>query len=420
MLDSLTRTRLSAMMFLEFFVWGAWFVTLGTYLASDLEATGSQIALAFLTQSLGAILAPFIVGLIADRFFAAQRILGVLHLFSAVMLFLAGRQEDFGPFFVFALLAMVSFMPTLALANSISFRRMESPERQFPSVRVFGTIGWIIAGLLIGWLGWETGGALSNTFVMAAIGSALLGVYAFTLPHTPPEPSDGPATVRDILGLDALALLKSRSYLVFFIASILICIPLAFYYNFTNLYLNEIGVPRAAAVQSLGQLSEAGFLLLMPLMLRKLGVKKTLLIGMLAWAARYAMFALGDSGSLLWLVVIGLLLHGVCYDFFFVAGQIYTDRFAPARVRSAAQGLISLATYGVGLLIGSLISGPIVDAFLAADGTHDWIPIWLVPAALALLVAIFFGSMFREQQTADAIGGGDGAGPRAGRADVAT
>ena len=401
-LDPVLRLRLSTMMFLEFFVWGAWFVTLGTYLAADLGASGSQVALAFLTQSLGAILAPFIVGLIADRWFAAQRILGVLHLFSAVMLFLAGRQGDFGPFFVFALLAMISFMPTLALANSISFRRLESPERQFPAIRVFGTIGWIIAGLLIGWLGWEAGGALENTFVMAAIGSALLGVYAFTLPHTPPEADQGRITVRDVLGLDALALLKSRSYLVFFLASILICIPLAFYYNFTNLYLNEIGVKSAAAVQSLGQLSEALFLLIMPLMLKKLGVKRTLLIGMLAWALRYALFAFGDAGSLLWLVVIGLVLHGVCYDFFFVAGQIYTDRFAPKHVRSAAQGLISLATYGVGLLIGSLISGPIVDAFVAADGTHAWRAIWLIPAALAVGVALFFASLFRERETAAA------------------
>ena len=401
-LDPVLRLRLSTMMFLEFFVWGAWFVTLGTYLAADLGASGSQIALAFLTQSLGAILAPFIVGLIADRWFAAQRILGVLHLFSAVMLFLAGRQGDFGPFFVFALLAMISFMPTLALANSISFRRLESPERQFPAIRVFGTIGWIIAGLLIGWLGWEAGGALENTFVMAAIGSALLGVYAFTLPHTPPEPGQGRVTVRDVLGLDALALLKSRSYLVFFLASVLICIPLAFYYNFTNLYLNEIGVKSAAAVQSLGQLSEALFLLIMPLMLKKLGVKRTLLIGMLAWALRYALFAFGDAGSLLWLVIIGLVLHGVCYDFFFVAGQIYTDRFAPKHVRSAAQGLISLATYGVGLLIGSLISGPIVDAFVAADGTHAWRAIWLIPAALAVGVALFFASLFRERETAAA------------------
>ena len=208
--------------------------------------------------------------------------------------------------------------------------------------------------------------------------------------------------MRDVLGLDALALLKSRSYLVFFLASILICIPLAFYYNFTNLYLNEIGVKSAAAVQSLGQLSEALFLLIMPLMLKKLGIKRTLLIGMLAWALRYALFAFRDAGSLLWLVIIGLVLHGVCYDFFFVAGQIYTDRFAPKHVRSAAQGLISLATYGVGLLIGSLISGPIVDVFLAADGTHAWRAIWLIPAALAVGVALFFAALFRERETAAA------------------
>ncbi|WP_246957461.1 nucleoside permease [Brachybacterium sp. Marseille-Q7125] len=404
MLDTITRVRLSLMMFLEFFVWGAWFVTLGTYLAVELGASGSQISLAFLTQSLGAIIAPFIVGLIADRFFPAQRILGVLHLFSAAMLFLAGRQEGFGSFFIFALLAMVSFMPTLALANSISFRRMENPERQFPSVRIFGTIGWIIAGLLIGWLGWEAAETLSHTFVMAAIGSALLGFYAFTLPHTPPEATDGPATVRDILGLDALALLKTRSYLVFFISSILICIPLAFYYNFTNLYLNEIGVERAAAVQSIGQMSEALFLLAMPLMLRKLGIKRTIVVGMLAWALRYVLFGFGDSGAMMWMVIIGLVLHGVCYDFFFVAGQIYTDRFAPAKVRSAAQGLISLATYGAGLLIGALVSGPLVDMFLQSDGTHDWRSIWLIPAAFAVLVTIFFVGLFREEQTADVRG----------------
>ena len=404
MLDTITRVRLSLMMFLEFFVWGAWFVTLGTYLAVELGASGSQISLAFLTQSLGAIIAPFIVGLIADRFFPAQRILGVLHLFSAAMLFLAGRQEGFGSFFIFALLAMVSFMPTLALANSISFRRMENPERQFPSVRIFGTIGWIIAGLLIGWLGWEAAETLSHTFVMAAIGSALLGFYAFTLPHTPPEATDGPATVRDILGLDALALLKTRSYLVFFISSILICIPLAFYYNFTNLYLNEIGVERAAAVQSIGQMSEALFLLAMPLMLRKLGIKWTIVVGMLAWALRYVLFGFGDSGAMMWMVIIGLVLHGVCYDFFFVAGQIYTDRFAPAKVRSAAQGLISLATYGAGLLIGALVSGPLVDMFLQSDGTHDWRSIWLIPAAFAVLVTIFFVGLFREEQTADVRG----------------
>ncbi|MVA75738.1 MFS transporter [Auraticoccus sp. F435] len=394
-LTPVLRTKLSALMFLEFFVWGAWFVTLGTYLAGELGASGSQISLAFLTQSLGAIIAPLVVGLVADRFFPAQKVFGVLHLVAAVMMFLAGRADAFGPFFVAALVYMVLFMPTLALANSISFNQLRDPEKQFPAIRVFGTLGWIVAGLIIGWLGWEQGGRLELTFVMAAAGSALLGVLAFFMPDTPPRGRGRQGSVGQLLGLDALGLLKSRSYLVFFVSSVLICIPLAFYYNFTNLYLNEIGVRGAAAYQSLGQMSEALFLLAMPFLLSRLGFKKTLLIGMLAWGLRYVLFGFGDTGSLFWMILVGLVLHGICYDFFFVAGQIYTDKFAPAHVHSSAQGLISMATYGVGLLIGSLISGPVVDAFATADG-HRWTTVWLVPAVLAVLVAVFFLALFRE------------------------
>lgn len=389
------RLKLSAMLFLEFFVWGAWFVTLGTYLANELGASGSQIGIAFLTQSLGAIAAPLIIGLIADRYFSAQRIFGVLHLAGAVVILLAGRAADFGPFFGFALAYMILFMPTLALANSISFNQLHDPGKQFPAIRVFGTLGWIVAGLIIGWLGWEQGDRLGLTFVMAAIGSALLGVLGFFMPDTPPGGKGRGGSIGQMLGLDALGLLKSRSYLVFFISSILICIPLAFYYNFTNLYLNEIGVQGAAAIQSLGQMSEAVFLLAMPFLLSRLGFKKVLLIGMLAWALRYVLFGFGDTGALFWMVIVGLVLHGVCYDFFFVAGQIYTDKFAPRHVRSSAQGLITMATYGVGLLIGSLISGPIVDAFATVDG-HVWRSIWFIPAGLAVLVSLFFLAFFRE------------------------
>ena len=396
------RLKLSALLFLEFFVWGAWFVTLGTYLANELGASGSQIGVAFLTQSLGAILAPLIVGLIADRYFSAQRIFGVMHLVAAVLIFIAGRVGDFGPFFGFALAYMILFMPTLALANTISFNQLRDPGKQFPAIRVFGTIGWILAGLIIGWFGWEQGNQLELTFVMAAIGSALLGILGFFMPDTPPRGKGRGGSIGQLLGLDALGLLKNRSYLVFFISSILICIPLAFYYNFTNLYLNEIGVGGAAAVQSLGQMSEALFLLLMPFLLTRLGFKKVLLIGMLAWALRYVLFAFGDTGALFWMVIIGLILHGVCYDFFFVAGQLYTDKFAPRHVRSAAQGLISMGTYGVGLLIGSLISGPIVDAFAVPDG-HDWRSVWFIPAGLAVLVSLFFLVLFREEtRTRDA------------------
>jgi nucleoside transporter len=393
-----TRVKLSAMMFLEFFVWGAWFVTMGTFLATDLSASGSQISLAYLTQSLGAIAAPFIIGLIADQFFSAQKVLGILHLAGAALLFVASTMSSFGAFFPVILAYMILYMPTLALVNSVSFRQMTNPEKQFPAVRVLGTIGWIVAGVIIGWLAWEREGSLELTFQMAAVASLALGVFSFLLPATPPTRRGEKATVRDILGLDALGLLKNRSYLVFFLSSIAICIPLAFYYNFTNLFLNEEGVRSAAAVQSLGQVSEVLFLLLMPFLLLRLGVKITLAIGMGAWALRYVFFAAGDAGPLFWVLLLGIILHGICYDFFFVAGQIYTDKFAGERFRSAAQGLITLATYGVGILIGSLVAGPIVDAYATEDG-HDWSQIWIYPAAIAGVVLVLFLLLFKDRRT---------------------
>jgi nucleoside transporter len=391
------RLRLSSMMFLQFFVWGAWFVTMGTFLGQGLSASGSQISLAYLTQSLGAILAPLIIGLIADQFFSAQKILGVLHTAGAVLLWFAGDVSEFGQFFPLILGYMILYMPTLALVNSVSFRQMRDPERQFPSVRVLGTIGWIVAGLVIGWLGWEQG-QLPLTFKMAAVASLILGIFSFTLPATPPSRRGEKSSVREMLGLEALGLLRSRSYLVFFLSSIAICIPLAFYYNFTNLFLNEVGVDGAAAVQSLGQASEVVFLLVLPFLLKRLGVKLTLAVGMAAWALRYVCFAFGDSGGMFWLLIVGLLLHGICYDFFFVAGQIYTNRFAGDRFRSSAQGLITLATYGVGILIGSLVSGPIVDAFATADG-HQWRQIWVIPAIIAAVVLVLFLLLFKDRST---------------------
>ncbi len=395
-IEASTRLRLSAMMFLQFFVWGAWFVTLGTFLDGSLDASGSQISLAYLTQSLGAIVAPFFIGLIADQFFSAQKVLAVLHLAGAVLLWLASSTTSFDAFFPLILGYMVMYMPTLALVNSVSFRQMSNPEKQFPAVRVFGTVGWIIAGLIIGWLAWEQGEQLELTFKMAAVASLLLGVFSFTLPPTPPTRRGEKVTVRDILGLDALALLKSRSYLVFFISSIAICIPLAFYYNFTNLFLNEAGVKSAAAVQSLGQVSEVFFMLLMPFILVKLGVKKTIVIAMAAWALRYVLFAAGDAGPMFWMLLLGIVLHGICYDFFFVAGQIYTDKFAGEKFRSAAQGMITLATYGVGILIGSLVAGPIVDAYATDDG-HSWTGIWVIPAAIAAVVMVAFMFLFKDE-----------------------
>jgi len=400
MMNINTRIKLSAMMFLEFFIWGAWFVTLGTYLGKNLAASGNQIGLAYLTQSIGAIAAPFIIGLIADRYFSAQKILGVLHLFGAALLFYASTVTTFDNFFPVILIYMILFMPTLALVNSVSFRQMNDPGKEFPAIRVLGTIGWIIAGLSIGWLAWEQQNQLVLTFKVSAIASALLGIFSFTLPATPPVKKDEKASISDILGLEAISLLKNRSYLLFFLSSVAICIPLAFYYNFTNLYLNEAGMKSAAGVQSLGQVSETLFLLLMPVLFARFGVKKMLGIGMAAWALRYLFFAFGNANSGYWMLVMGIVLHGICYDFFFVTGQIYTDKLAGERFKSAAQGFITLATYGVGMLIGSLLSGLIVD-YYKTDIGHNWYSIWIIPAAIAAAVFVLFILFFSDKNTDD-------------------
>ncbi len=390
-----TRFKLSLMMFLEFFIWGGWFVTMGTYLAKNLSADGIQIGSAYSTQSLGAILAPFIIGLIADKFFAAQKILGFLHIIGGILLWFAATTVNFDSFFPFVLGYMIAYMPTLALVNSISFKQLKDPAKEFPSIRVFGTIGWIVAGLVIGWLNWEQNGSLVLTFKMASVASIVLGLFSFALPHTPPVKKGEKTSFGDIIGLDAIGLLKNKSYLLFFIASIAICIPLAFYYNFTNPFLNEIGMKAAAGKQSLGQVSEALFMLLMPLFFIRLGVKKMLAIGMFAWVVRYLLFAFGDAESNYWMLIGGIVLHGICYDFFFVTGQIYTDRLAGEKFKSAAQGFITLATYGVGMLFGSIISGIVVDKYVIAGG-HDWYQIWIIPAAIAAVVVVLFLLFFKD------------------------
>jgi len=397
------RFQLSLMMFLEFFIWGAWFVTMGTYLSKNLGATGVQTGLAYQTQSIGAIIAPFIIGLIADRFFSAQRILGVLHLLGAAALWRAAQQPHFGGFYPVILIYMVLYMPTLALVNAVSFRQMADPSTEFPGVRVLGTVGWIVAGLLIGYLSWETSNALGNTYLMAAGASAILGVFSFFLPDTPPpKGKDARISVSDLLGLDALGLLKNRSFLVFFLGSVLVCVPLAFYYNFTNQFLNEAGMSGAAGKMSMGQMSEVLFMLVLPWLLARWGVKRMLIIGMAAWVIRYLMFSFGNTGANYWMLVLGILLHGVCYDFFFVTGQIYTDQKAGERFKSAAQGLITLATYGVGMFIGSFISGLVVDGY-ATGGGHDWQKVWLAPAGIAFAVLAAFGLLFRQETEKTAI-----------------
>ncbi|GGH02031.1 nucleoside permease [Mucilaginibacter phyllosphaerae] len=413
-----TRVKLSTMMFLEFFIWGAWFVTMGTYLTKTLSATGVQNGNAYATQSWGAIIAPFIIGLIADRFFSAQKVLGILHLTGAALLYYITTVPNFEGFFPIIFAYMIVYMPTLALVNSVSFKQMANPSKEFPPIRVFGTLGWIIAGLVIGWLGWEQSNSLVLTFKMAAIASLILGLLSFTLPATPPAKKGQKTNLGDILGLDSLGLLKNRSYLTFFLASVAICIPLAFYYNFTNPFLNEVGMKAAAGVQSLGQVSEFLFMALMPLFFVRLGVKKMLAVGMLAWVLRYIFFAYGDTGANYWMLIAGIVMHGICYDFFFVTGQIYTDNLAGEKFKSAAQGFITLATYGVGMLIGSYISGPIVDKFKVSETSHNWTSVWLIPAAIAAFVFLVFIIFFKDTNQIQTKPGLDIEEPGTGRVEV--
>ena len=398
------KIQLSSMMFLQFFIWGAWFVTLGTFLGNNIQASDPQIGQAFSTQSWGAIIAPFIIGLIADRYFNAEKILGVLHIIGAILMFLMAGSESFGAFYPFVLAYMIAYMPTLALVNSVSFNQMTDPAKEFSYIRVWGTIGWIIAGLLVSFLSWDSSegiadGLLKNTFLMAGGASAILGIFSFFLPKTPPkiDPSQK-ATISQILGLEALQLLKDRNFLIFFISSILICIPLAFYYQNANPFLSEIGMANPTGKMTIGQASEVVFMLLLPIFFKRFGIKMTLLVGMGAWALRYLLFAYGDAGEMAFMLIAGIALHGICYDFFFVSGQIYTDSKAGEKYKSAAQGLITLATYGLGMLIGFWIAGKIANKYVLAEGGHDWSQVWVFPAIFAAVVLIIFLLFFKNEK----------------------
>ncbi|WP_342330527.1 nucleoside permease [Pedobacter sp. FW305-3-2-15-E-R2A2] len=403
------RIKLSAMMFLEFFIWGAWFVTLGTFLGNNLSATGGQSASVFSTQSWGAIIAPFIIGLIADRYFNAEKILGILHLVGAVLMYQMYNATDINVFYPYVLGYMILFMPTLALVNSVSFNQMKDPEKEFSTIRVWGTIGWIAAGLLISfYFHWDTAeaakaGMLKNTFLMAGIASLTLGLFSFTLPKTPPKVSSGEKVkVSEILGLDALKLLKDKNFAIFFISSILICIPLAFYYQNAHPFLSNVGLENPTGKMTIGQISEVLFLLLLPVFFTKFGFKKTILVGMLAWGIRYALFAYGNASDLSFMLILGIALHGICYDFFFVSGQIYTNSAAGDKYKSSAQGLITLATYGVGMLVGFEVAGWITDTYKLADGSFDWKMVWIIPSGIAFVVFLLFALFFTDKKKVEA------------------
>ena len=388
------RFQLSSMMFLQYFVWGCWYVTMGNYLMKTLNFDGEQVGHAYSTFAIAAMISPFFIGMVADKYFAIERLLGALHLIGAVLLFAISEVQTFGNFYILLLAYSFCYTPTMALSNSLSFSQLEDPGKEFPGIRVLGTIGWIIAGLTIGFLGIED---KATFFKIAAALSAVLGLYSFTMPHVPPKKDQEKKTFAQILGLDAFRLLKEKDFAIMIISSILICIPLMFYYSFTNAFLNENGMTNAAGKMTMGQMSEIIFLLVMPFFFKRFGVKKMILIGMAAWIIRYLLFAYGNNEALVWMFYLGIILHGICYDFFFVTGQIFVDKRAPENLRSSAQGLITFATYGLGFYIGTIASGKIVDMYLIADNLHDWKMIWLAPAGFSVLVLVFFALFFKDK-----------------------
>jgi nucleoside transporter len=415
--------RLSAMMFLQFFIWGAWYTTIAVFMTA--RGMGTLTHWPFTVNPVAAIAAPFFVGLIADRFFATQKVLGVLHLLGGVVLLAAPQTTGNPTLFILLLLVYnLCYMPTLGLSSSLAFHNIQDQEKQFPKIRVWGTIGWIIAGLFISFVlsKFVSGGQAEQTAMplySAGIASLVLGVYAFSLPNTPPPAAGQTVSARSILGLDALAQLGSPSFYVFIISALLICIPLAAYYNFTQLFLEAAQVKNIAATQTLGQMSETLFMLAMPFMFRRLGVKWMLAVGMLAWVLRYTLFALAAPDAVFWMIALGILLHGICYDFFFVTGQIYVDKKSTPAVRGQAQGFFVLVTYGVGMLIGAQVAGNVYNRFLAGAAAltlPQWRSFWWIPASFAAVILLFFVAAFRDRPSEEpvrAVPGG--AQPRAAR-----
>ena len=391
-------------MFLQYFIWGAWYVTAATYMSKILNSSGAEIGNTYSAFAFAAIISPFFVGAIADRYFSAQKAMGALHLIGGLLLLYVTQVSSSFLFLIIVLFYSLMYMPTVALSNNIVFANVSDTGKVFPIIRFFGTFGWIIAGLVIGsniifgqkfGLGLEANNTtLPYTFYIASGASILLGVFSFTLPDVPPKGK----TDSSSFGLEALVLLKDKSYLIFFISAVLICIPLSFYYSFANVFLNDIGMEGAAGKMILGQVSEAIFILSIPLLYYRLGVKNILIIGIAAWALRFFFFSNGDmSDDYYWMLMAGIVLHGICYDFFFVTGYMYTENKAGEKIKNAAQGLFTVATYGIGMTIGSWFSGIITDSY-TVDGIKNWAEIWMIPAYISGAVLLFLIIFFKEKK----------------------
>jgi nucleoside transporter len=390
------------MMFLNYVVWGAWYVTIDTYLTTTLKFSGTQAGAIFGTTALASMISPFFVGLIADRLFASEKVLAALHLVGAVLLYFVTKATSFGAVYGIMFAYCLCYFPTLALTNSIALQHMKNGGRDFPLVRVFGTFGWIAIGVTIGRLAVETS---TVPFLLAAAASLAMSLFSLTLPHTPPPGKGKTIRAREILGLDALVMFRRPAFAIFAAASVLACIPLTFYFSFTNDYLNDLHVSNAAGKMALGQVSEVGMMLVLPLLLRWMSVRNILITGMLAWSVRYVLLAYGNATNAVWMFYVAILLHGICYDFFFVTGQLYTDQEAPAHLRSAAQGLVTFLTYGVGMFVGSLISGTTIDHFTSTVGdvvNRNWQAFWLSSALSAFVVLLLIAVFFRSRAKIEA------------------
>lgn len=392
-MNPITFTKLSLMMLLEYFIWSAWYVTMNPYMKANIGASDVQIGAAYSGLAIATIISPFFVGMIADRYFSAQRLMALLHIAGGALLFLATKINNPNVFYWVILAYSLLYMPTIALSNSIAFSQMDDPGKQFPWIRVFGTIGWIVAGVMISILGVEQ---KPLTFHMAAGASIALGLFSFMLPNTPPKGKMEGTFAESAIGTEAFVLFKDQAYLVFFIAAVLVCIPLSFYYSQTSGFLTELGMENIAIKMSLGQISEALFIIAIPFLFNTIGVKKMIIIGMIAWVLRYVFFAFGNIEAGMWMLIAGIVLHGICYDFFFVTGYMYTEKKAGEKIKNSAQGLFTVATYGVGMVIGTSFSGFVADRFKTESG-HDWSSIWYVPAAIAVFVLIYFLIFFKEK-----------------------
>jgi nucleoside transporter len=398
-------TRLSIMMFLEFFVWGAWYVTVGNYMARI--GLGDVIYWAYTVGPIGAIISPFFLGMVADRFFSTEKVLGVLHLVGAVAMFLAPVVAESGPsgaplFVVLLLIHMLCYMPTLALVNSLAFHHLTNQEKQFPLIRVFGTIGWIVAGVLVSYVLGADETALPLR--IAAFAGLFMGLFSFALPHTPPAPKEK-VTVRGILGLDALAQLKSRPFIVLIVCSLLICIPLAAYYSYAPVFVKDAGLSNPGFKMSFGQMFEVLFIVIMPFLFTRLGIKWMLVLGMFAWVLRYFLFAIAAPDGIFWMIMFGIILHGICYDFFFVAGQIFVDKVSTSAIRGQAQGFLVLMTQGIGMFIGAQIAGWIHNTVVGTGGEQmlqQWRTFWFVPGVFAGIITVVFALLFKETARAPA------------------